>query len=342
VSIDLPNAGTVTGMGIRRGITLVVGGGYHGKSTLLRSLERGVYNHRPGDGRERVVSDPDVVKIRSEDGRAVTAVDISCFIASLPGGENTRAFTSSNASGSTSQAAAIVEAAEAGATALLLDEDTSATNFMIRDRRMQALVPKEGEPITPFVDRVRQLYETWSISSVLVIGGSGDYLEVADTVIGMRDYRATDLTEQARAVVRSLPTGREVETAGALPRLPDRVPARTTLDPTRGRRRMVAKARGRVGIEFGTRKIDLAAVDQLVRVSQTRAVARALLLARNRFMDDERSLPEILDLVMATLDAEGLDVLDDRRVGDLASFRRHELAAALNRARGLRIGTSSA
>lgn len=174
--VQLPNAGVVTGMAIPRGVTLIVGGGYHGKSTLLRAIECGVYNHCFGDGRESVVTDASAVKIRAEDGRSVAGVDISTFIGELPGGQGTRAFSTSNASGSTSQAAAIVEALEAGATTLLIDEDTAATNFMIRDRRMQALVPKEAEPITPLVDRVRSLWETRGISTVIVLGGSGDYL----------------------------------------------------------------------------------------------------------------------------------------------------------------------
>ena len=153
VVLQAPNAGSVPGMGVPVGVTLVVGGGFHGKSTLLRALEAGVYNHRPGDGRERVVSDPDTVKVRAEDGRAVAGVDISAFIDGLPLGQDTHHFTTPNASGSTSQAATIVEALESGAHALLVDEDTSATNFMLRDRRMQSLVPKDAEPITPFQPR---------------------------------------------------------------------------------------------------------------------------------------------------------------------------------------------
>ena len=169
--VELPNAGTVRGMAIPRGVTLIVGGGYHGKSTLLRAIERGVYNHCYGDGRESVVTDPSAVTIRAEDGRSVAGVDISAFIGTLPQGQDTRAFSTPNASGSTSQAAAIVEALEAGATTLLIDEDTAATNFMIRDRRMQALIPKKEEPITPLIDRVRSLWETRGVSCVIVLGG---------------------------------------------------------------------------------------------------------------------------------------------------------------------------
>ncbi len=190
----LPNRGRVMGMGVPKGVTLIVGGGFHGKSTLLRALERGVYNHVPGDGRELVVTDPTAVKIRAEDGRGVAGVDISPFISGLPGGLDTKAFSTPNASGATSQAANIIEALESGCRTLLLDEDSSATNFMIRDRRMEALIAKQYEPITPFLDRVRQMYEEKGVSTVLVMGGAGDYFDVADTVISMVEYVPVDST----------------------------------------------------------------------------------------------------------------------------------------------------
>ncbi|MGD2068151.1 MAG: ABC-ATPase domain-containing protein [Gemmatimonadota bacterium] len=335
VEVTLPNRGTVSGMGLRPGVTLVVGGGFHGKSTLLRALEQGVYNHRPGDGRERVVADPGSVKIRSEDGRAVAGVDISAFIDGLPFDADTRAFTTPNASGSTSQAAIIAEALEAGATTLLVDEDTAATNFMIRDRRMQALVPKADEPITPFVDRVRDLFEELGVSSVLVLGGSGDYLEVADTVIVMRDYRPLDATERAREVARDLPTGRAPESGHPLGARPSRIPLPDSIDLRRGKRPVSVKVRSRQRIEVGRVDVDLSAVEQLVSRSQVRALAEALALARLRFVDGGRTLSAILDAVEDAVRNEGLDVLDERGSGDLAAFRRFELAAALSRLRTL-------
>lgn len=337
VEVELPNAGRVGGMGVPRGVVLVVGGGYHGKSTLLRALEQGVYNHPPGDGRERVVTDAGAVKVRAEDGRSVRGVDVSPFIDGLPGGADTRHFTTANASGSTSQAAGIVEAVEAGASALLVDEDTAATNFMIRDRRMQALVPGELEPITPFVDRVREMKDAYGISSVLVIGGSGDYLDVADTVIAMEAYRPRDVTAEARRVAEELPTGRTPERAPPLPPRPARVPDPASVDPSRGRRGVSLRVRGPDEVLFGTEALDLSAVEQLVGRAQTRAVAEALVLARERFMDGRRTLPEILDGVMDLVAEEGLDVLSPWRPGDLAAFRRFELAAALNRLRTLEV-----
>jgi len=337
IVLEAPNTGPVVGMGVPVGITLVVGGGFHGKSTLLRALEAGVYNHRPGDGRERVVSDPDTVKVRAEDGRAVAGVDISAFIDGLPLGQDTHHFTTPNASGSTSQAATIVEALESGARALLVDEDTSATNFMLRDRRMQALVPKDAEPITPFVDRVREIHETLGVSTVLVLGGSGDYLDVADTVVAMRRYEPHDLTAEARSVATANPTGREREATTPL-RLPEpRVLEGSCLDPRRGRRAVHVKVPDLRTLLFGADTVDLAAVEQIVSRSQIRAIGDALALLARAHHGSRRAIPDLLREVETRVTEGGLDALDERRPGDLSSFRRHELAAALNRLRSLRV-----
>jgi predicted ABC-class ATPase len=337
VTLTAPNVGEVRGMGIPRGVTLIVGGGFHGKSTLLRAIEAGVYEHCPGDGRERVVADRAAVKLRAEDGRSVAAVDISPFIDGLPGGEDTRAFSTPNASGSTSQAASLAEALEVGARVLLVDEDTAATNFMICDRRMQALVPTEGEPITPFVDRVRELHEEHGVSTVLVIGGSGDYLDVADTVIRMDGYRAFDVTDGARRVAREHPTGRTPEPGPPLGERPARVPLAASVDPRRGKRPVSIKVGDQDELLFGRSSIDLSAVEQIVSRAQLRAIGAALAVARERFMDGERTVAGILDQVDELIAREGLDALDDRRIGELAAFRRFELAATLNRLRTLRI-----
>lgn len=337
VELNLPNAGKVSGMGIPEGVTLIVGGGYHGKSTLLKALERGVYNHRPGDGRERVVTHPGAVKIRAEDGRSIQAVDISPFIGDLPNGQGTAVFRTANASGSTSQAANIMEAVEAGAGLLLVDEDTSATNFMIRDRRMQALVPREKEPITPFVDRIRELYQVHGVSSILVLGGSGDYLEVADTVIAMKDYRPYEVTREAREVAASLPTGRLAESGEPLGPVRHRVPMPSSLNPRRGPRRESLNLRGTNGLTLGREDLDLSAVEQIISGAQLRAIGHGLLLAWREYMDGVRDLSEILDRVETRIRSDGLDALDPREVGNLADFRRYELAAALNRIRSLRV-----
>ncbi|MBK1667500.1 ATPase [Rhodovibrio sodomensis] len=337
VTLDRPNRGAIRGLGVPQGITLIVGGGYHGKSTLLQAIERGVYNHLPGDGREWVVADPAAVKVRAEDGRAVTHVDISPFIQGLPGGRDTRRFASENASGSTSQAANIVEALEAGARVLMMDEDTSATNFMIRDRRMQALIAKDREPITPYIDKVRQLYDDLGVSTTLVIGGSGDYLDKADTVIAMQDFRAHDVTDRAREVVDAHRTERAEEGGDSFGR-----PGARTLEGTgiagKGDKPPKIKVPHRKAIGIGQDDLDLGAVEQLVDESQTRAVAEALM----RLTDDQglhgQTVPQLLDALEQEVAARGLDALTRTPRGDLARFRRFELAAALNRLRALKTG----
>ena len=204
VSVTLPHAGEIKGMGIRPGITLIVGGGFHGKSTLLRAFEVGVYNHVPGDGREFVSALSSAAKVRAEDKRAVCGVDISCFLNNLPMGKRTDVFSTQDASGSTSQASNIMEALEVGSELILIDEDTCATNFMIRDYRMQLLVSKDKEPITPFILKVRQMFEELGTSAICVVGGAGAYLEVADTVIMMDSYEPKDVTAEAKSIVEKV------------------------------------------------------------------------------------------------------------------------------------------
>ncbi len=337
VSLDLPNRGAVTGMGIPKGITLIVGGGFHGKSTLLAALERGVYNHVPGDGRELAVTNASAVKIRAEDGRRVENVDISPFITDLPGRPGTRSFSTENASGSTSQAANIIEALEVGASVLLIDEDTAATNMMIRDRRMQELVADENEPITPFIDRARALYRDAGVSSVLVVGGSGDYFDIADTVIRMEAYRPEDVTVEARAIAARYATGRLTRANEVFPPFRHRVPDRRSIDPRRGKHEAKVTAVGLRTIRFGLHEIDLSAVGQIVDPAQTAAIGRAILLARDA-MDGERTLRDAVAIVMRAIARGGPDVLSPYPSGDYAAFRPCELAAAINRLRTLSAG----
>ncbi|HSF20018.1 MAG TPA: ABC-ATPase domain-containing protein [Vicinamibacteria bacterium] len=339
----LDDAQTLSGMGIPEGVTLVVGGGYHGKSTLLKALERGVYPHVPGDGREYVVTRPDAVKIRAEDGRSVAGVDISSFVRELPIGRSTDAFSSEDASGSTSQAASIIEAIEVGAKVLMLDEDTSATNLMFRDARMQALVARDGEPIVPFVDRLRELKDGLSVSTVLVTGSSGDSFESADTVIRMKDYSPEDVTAEAVRVAKTHPTGRAIETPSPFARSPGRHPLRESIDASRGRREVRIDARGRDSLAFGEEHIDLRAVEQLVDASQTRAIGFAIRLAAERFLTDDATMGDLVERLEELFDREGLDVLSPfnrpgEHPGNFARPRRFETAAVLNRIRSLRIG----
>jgi predicted ABC-class ATPase len=340
VKVDLPNRGLLSGMGIPSGVILIVGGGYHGKSTLLNALEMGIYNHIPGDGREFVVANRNAVKIRAEDGRRVEKVNISPFIANLPFGQGTKDFATEDASGSTSQAANTIEALEMGAEVLLIDEDTSATNFMIRDHRMQELVSKDKEPITPFIDKIKQLAEDLGVSTILVIGGSGEYFDVADCVICMVEYRPYDMTQKAKEIAEKYKAERKPEGGHDFGQITERIPQTHSFDPRKGKKSVKISAKGLKSILFGVHPIDLTAIEQLVDRSQTRAIGDAVNYAR-RFMDGSRTLREVVDAVLREIEANGLDVLSPMPVGDCAEFRSHELAAAINRLRTLKVKLGS-
>lgn len=334
VEFTCPNRGQVTGMGIPAGVTLIVGGGYHGKSTLLRAIELGVYNHIPGDGRELVITDATAVKIRAEDGRSVAGVDISPFINQLPLGRSTTEFVTENASGSTSQAANIIEALEAGSRLLLVDEDTAATNFMIRDRRMQALIAKEKEPITPFIDKVGQLFTDHGVSTILVMGGSGDYFDVADTVIAMQDFQPQEVTEQARAIAAEYATDRAPEGGSQFGSLPSRTLPRAQ-SRNSDRDFVKWKVRELDTIVIDREEIDLSAVEQLADPAQLRAIAATLVYLEQHYLTGKSTVSEVLDQIMAEITQGGFDSLTYCPPGDFALFRRFELAAALNRWRSL-------
>lgn len=335
VSIELPNHGELTGMGIPKGVTLIVGGGYHGKSTLLNALEFGIYNHIPDDGREFVVTNADAVKIRAEDGRSIQNLNIDPFISNLPFDQATATFSTANASGSTSQAANILEALEVGAQTLLLDEDTLATNFMINDPRMKALIAKDKEPITPFVEHVRSLHEEKGISTVIVMGGSGDYFRLADVVIGMIEYVPHDLTAQAHQIVKDNPSSQDFDVVS--PTDIQRIPTPNILSASKGKRPIDIKIDELLYMRFGVHKVQVGAVEQLVHTSQLRAIGYAIHYA-GRYIDGQRSIMEISRQVLADIREKGLDCLSDREArGDFAEFRSYELAAILNRFRALKV-----
>ena len=331
-----PAGGEVVGMGIPEGVTLILGGGFHGKSTLLQALARSVVPHVPGDGRERVATRADAVIVRAEEGRAVSSVDVSPFIRELPGGRPTSAFSTANASGSTSQAASIVEAMEAGSRLLLMDEDSLATNLMIRDARMQALVARDAEPIVALLDRVRELYEMHGVSTILVMGGSGDYFEAADTVIQLLDYRPREVTTEARRIAAQLPTRRAGETGAAGFGRNTRRAERASFDPAGRRGSPRIRASRRDQLLYGEEELDLRAVEQLFDPSQTRAAGHAVALAFQEFM----GLPVagLLDALEERFDHRGPDALTPegragKHPGRLARPRRYEIAAVMNRLR---------
>ncbi|MBN9656511.1 ABC-ATPase domain-containing protein [Halobacillus sp. GSS1] len=341
VTIDLPHKEEpLTGMALKRGIVLIVGGGYHGKSTLLNAMERGVYPHIAGDGREYVLTDPSSVKVRAEDGRQVSTVDISPFIKNLPHGTDTTKFSTENASGSTSQAANVIESLEAGASSLLIDEDTSATNFMIRDERMQELVVKEKEPITPFIDKIKQMRDELEVSTVLVMGGSGDYFQVADDVIMMDQYIPHNVTEKAKEIASKYPNGRMESSDASFGAVPKRSFLPQSLQTRKGKKEKV-QAKGMHKILMGREDIELDHVEQLVDASQTRMIADLLLhLDKKGVLKRGNSLHELLDSIELQLDQKGLASFapfKDQHPGELARPRRFEIAATLNRIRTAKV-----
>ena len=335
--INLPHVGRVQGMGIPTGVTLIVGGGFHGKSTLLNAIERGIYNHIPGDGRERVVTLEHAVKIRAEDGRSISHVNISPFINNLPFGRDTDSFCTANASGSTSQAANIMEALECGAGLLLIDEDTSATNFMIRDQRMQALVSKEKEPITPLSQQVRELYETHGISTILVMGGSGDYFSEADRVIMMDAYQPYEVTAEAKALATPLKKEQHDSSAPLSFQTSQRRPDPSSLSPYRDNNRLKIQAYGTDKLVYGEHEIALSAVEQLLDRGQLLAIGYIIKYYAEHYAAGDADLVEGLRQALDEIDDRGLDIILPYIDGRLARPRLHEAAAVINRMRNLRL-----
>lgn len=336
VQFDLPHHGKIQGMGIRKGITLIVGGGYHGKSTLLKALELGVYNHIQGDGREYVITDDTAVKIRAEDGRSIQKVDISMFINNLPNKKDTKGFCTEDASGSTSQSANMIEAMEAGTGAFLIDEDTSATNFMIRDELMQRVVSREDEPITPFIDRVRELYSDYGISTVLVAGSSGSYFHKADCIIQMNQYKPVEITEFAREEAGHFPLPEVKPPKKCAPSFKRCVRADRSF---REDGRMKLKTMGRNEISIKHETINMRYVEQIADSEQLSALAYILKYAECHVFDGKRTLRESVDILMQMIEEKGLSSICEGSYlpCGLAMPRRQEIFACFNRYRKINL-----
>lgn len=345
VTLDLPHKGKFKGMGVKQGITLIVGGGYHGKSTLLNALELGVYDHIAGDGREYVIADDTALKLCAEDGRFIKNVDISMFINDLPNGRDTHDFSTKDASGSTSQAAGIVEGIEAGSQLFLLDEDTSATNFMVRDAFMQKVVSPDQEPITPFLARARELYEKMDISTILVAGSSGAFFHIADTVIQMDQYEPVDITQKAKDLCREFPIAEDVakpfenpvfhrimekDKNGAVKRRDYRTGAIKDAGD-----HLKVKILGVDGFALGKQNVDLRYLEQLIDSEQTAALGQLLKYAVENLVDGKRSIADVVEYLQVKLEQEGMQFTAGRGTlsGGLAIPRKQEIYACFNRYR---------
>lgn len=335
VEFELPNGGKIKGMGIPKGITLIVGGGYHGKSTLLKALELGVYNHIEGDGREFVITNSSALKVRAEDGRSITKSDISLFINNLPNGKDTVNFYTENASGSTSQAANIIEGIESDTELFLIDEDTSATNFMIRDNIMQKLVSKEKEPITPFIDVATSIYKKLGISTILVAGSSGDFFDIADLVIQMDNYEPYEVTKEAKALSRgNIDHRNEVNINIDF----NRVLLQGTVES--GPKGVKIKTFGRDGISINKENIDLRAVEQIVDSEQLNSIGAVMKWGESNLMGKKLTLKEVVD--KAYIEMQN-DLINIDRIkggnGSLAMPRKQEILCAYNRYRKLLVAS---
>ena len=331
VEMHLPNAGVITGMGIPKGVTLIVGGGYHGKSTLLKALEAGVYNHIAGDGREYTVTDDTAVKVRAEDGRSIHDVDISMFIRNLPNGKDTVHFVTQDASGSTSQAAGVAEAVEAQTKLLLIDEDTSATNFMIRDVLMQRVVHGSQEPIIPFIDRVRELYEKEGISTILVAGSCGSYFHKADLIIQMNRYEPVDITEYAKTQAKEFPLAQSEN-----PTYKKSSHKRCPKTSKRADDRVKIKTTGLDTICINKENIDVRYIEQLVDSEQLNALGHMLAYAQKHLFDGKKTLLQITDELYEKIHRDGIESVCGLSYvpAGLALPRKQEFMAVVNRYRG--------
>lgn len=335
IEFDLPNKGKIKGMGIPEGITLIVGGGYHGKSTVLKALERIVYDHIEGDGREFVITTDRAIKIRAEDGRRIEKVDISPFINNLPNGQDTERFSTENASGSTSQAANIMEALEISTDLLLIDEDTCATNFMVRDKKMQELVTTDKEPITPFIDKVRFLYENLNISTIMVAGSSGDYFEVADNVIMMDKYIPYDVTDKAKQIIKDY--SKSITNGSFYTSSTHRLLLSSSFP--QNHKGIKIRAKGLSTIIYNKTEIDLKYLEQLVDSSQTNCISVIIEYISKNFSNNKLPISTVVDKVYETIENKGLDAISSftGHPGNLALPRKHEIIATLNRFRLLKI-----
>ncbi|CAJ0635529.1 9324_t:CDS:10 [Entrophospora sp. SA101] len=344
VSVELPNQGIIKGMGIPPGITMITGGGFHGKTTLLQALELGIYNHIPGDGREFVVIDKGSVKIRAENGRYVTNTDITPFFEGLPGDKINKCFSTDDASGSTSMAASIQEMLEVGATTILYDEDTCATNFLVKDKIMQELLSVScNEPIIPLIDKIRQLYDELGVSTIIIIGNLASFLNVADLVIVMENYKARDVTAKAKSLAtqnnsNSSASDNYGTVTDRIPKINDSMQSKTF------------RAKHQHLIEYydtkPPTKLDLSNFEQLVERSQTNLIANELTyIQRQQYNKNEESFT--INKWMDFFDNEhdysliglGSNIIniDDRKLGFYSRARRFETTAALNRLRSAKM-----
>lgn len=338
VDIDVPNAGTIKGLGVPSGVTLILGDAYSGRIQFMRAIAAGIYNHIPGDGRELAITVPDAVHIASEPGRSVQKVDVSPFVRELSGGGSTEEYNSTEADPCSAQAAATVEALEVGARALLFEESDSSPAFLTRDSRLAALMPDAGKRVMPLSTRVRQLVDDLGVS-VVVAGSSSvaEFIPVADTILRIDGYKVYDVTQEAKAMdlAQFQLESDDVDMNALVEKNRWVVPS--SIDASRGPNDQIIEAGSIDLLKFGRSIINLQDVSQLADKHQTATIGLVLYYAKLRYMDEGRPIREVMDLIDRDLGTEGLECLSRDLRGDLARPRRYEIAAALNRLDSLRI-----
>ena len=279
----------IRGMGIPKGITVITGGAFHGKSTLLQALTRAVYPHIPGDGREGIVIDESALRVGVEDGRSVRGTDLSQFVRDLPGGVSTKNFNTLSASGSTSEAANLLEAMEAGSRAFLIDEDSSAVNFLIRDVRVRKLLGDDREPLIPLTDRIREI-SAQGYSFILVAGACGDYLDLADNIVIMANYKA-ECAKNVSGVIASEAKQSTPAASSARPFVGYMQPLQKSVRPTSAVERQVkVKLSGDTLLQIGFLVSDTSRLNTLVDKQQRLGAGFVLLnLLQNAASNSESS-----------------------------------------------------
>ena len=330
--VELPHKGKVSGMPLPKGITLIVGGGFHGKSTLLNAIQNAIYPHAPEDGRELIATNPTAVKIRAEDGRATQPINISGFMSDLPSVSSMETFSTQTASGSTSQAINIIEALEAQSSLLLMDEDTCATNFMIRDSRMQALIANDQEPITPLVDRIEELYKNFGASTILVMGGSGDYFDSANCVIAMDSFLPKEVTQKAKQIVKDNPTERKIGIRFSFPTIHQRFRDLTSLSFRRGNKECLIQTRQLISLLIGKTEIDVRYVEHLIEEGQLEICGWIMKKIKDKQKQKGQKI-SIVREILNDIESSGLDNITPYNNGKLALPRYQDLFAVMNRLR---------
>ena len=334
--VEVPHAGSVRGLGIPNGLTLILGESNSGRVDLMDAISQGIYNHIPGDGREQVVTVADAVNIRSEVGRSIQQVDISAFAIDLADGGNPASYTTKSAGSFTSQAASTVEALEAGARVLLFDEHSSSSTFLSSDTRVASLLGESSR--NTLAARARQMVDELGIS--LIVAGSSlvaEFIPIADKILKVENFKVVDITDEAKAldIVPSTVVDSSVNLASMLSRSRWVMPS--SIDPSIGREDLVIEVDDADYLQFGRSIIELEAIKQIADADQARAIGYVLYYAKLRYMDEGYPIREILDLVDRDLSNEGLNALARDLRGDLARPRRYEVAAALNRLPAFRV-----